>query len=64
MNMWNHTSFPNYKSRLWDMTGSGSGSSSSKQNGGVEKRKAYVPPTLLRLGIVVADFCDRHSHSK
>ncbi|KAL4958217.1 hypothetical protein BDW69DRAFT_98716 [Aspergillus filifer] len=32
VNMWNHTSFPAYKSRLWDMTGSaelsGSGSSS------------------------------------
>ena len=22
VNMWNHTSFPAYKSRLWNMTGS------------------------------------------
>ncbi|CAG8241754.1 unnamed protein product [Penicillium nalgiovense] len=32
-NMWNHTSFPAYKSRLWDMTGS---SSEEKDD---EKRK-------------------------
>ncbi|KAJ6138620.1 hypothetical protein N7471_005106 [Penicillium samsonianum] len=34
-NMWNHTSFPAYKSRLWDMAGS----SSSEQQKGAEKRK-------------------------
>ncbi|KAJ5643784.1 uncharacterized protein N7484_006291 [Penicillium longicatenatum] len=38
VNMWNHTSFPAYKSRLWDMTGS---SGSSTENG-AEKRKPYV----------------------
>ncbi|KAJ5861549.1 uncharacterized protein N7529_008859 [Penicillium soppii] len=35
VNMWNHTSFPAYKSRLWDM----SGSSSTDQKNGAEKRK-------------------------
>ncbi|KAJ5130660.1 uncharacterized protein N7515_006699 [Penicillium bovifimosum] len=35
VNMWNHTSFPAYKSRLWDMTGS----SSSDQKTGAQKRK-------------------------
>ncbi|KAL4800444.1 hypothetical protein BDV19DRAFT_384265 [Aspergillus venezuelensis] len=42
VNMWNHTSFPAYKSRLWDMTGSAeaSGSGSSSGNGGnAEHRK-------------------------
>ncbi|KAJ5188835.1 hypothetical protein N7491_005156 [Penicillium cf. griseofulvum] len=34
-NMWNHTSFPAYKSRLWDMAGS----SSSEPKKGAEKRK-------------------------
>lgn len=34
VNMWNHTSFPAYKSRLWDMTGS------EQKNG--DKRKPYV----------------------
>lgn len=43
VNVWNHTSFPNYKSRLWDMTGS----SSSQQQHGVEKRKPYVDSALL-----------------
>ncbi|KAF4761218.1 hypothetical protein N7455_002044 [Penicillium solitum] len=33
-NMWNHTSFPAYKSRLWDMAGA---SSSEQKN--AEKRK-------------------------
>lgn len=50
VNMWNHTSFPNYKSRLWDMTGS---SSSAEQDGGAEKRKAYVPTSVFGL---MADF--------
>ncbi|CAI7648809.1 unnamed protein product [Penicillium bialowiezense] len=35
VNMWNHTSFPAYKSRLWDMTGS----SSTDQQNAAEKRK-------------------------
>ncbi|KAJ6083363.1 hypothetical protein N7467_007498 [Penicillium canescens] len=35
VNMWNHTSFPAYKSRLWDMKGS----SSTDQKNGAEKRK-------------------------
>ncbi|KAJ5338454.1 hypothetical protein N7452_005182 [Penicillium brevicompactum] len=35
VNMWNHTSFPAYKSRLWDM----SGSSSTNQQNAAEKRK-------------------------
>ncbi|KAI9929176.1 hypothetical protein AWENTII_001125 [Aspergillus wentii] len=34
VNMWNHTSFPAYKSRLWNMTGS-----SDEQE--VERRKTY-----------------------
>ncbi|CAG8000627.1 unnamed protein product [Penicillium salamii] len=34
VNMWNHTSFPAYKSRLWDMSGS---SATDQQN--AEKRK-------------------------
>ncbi|KAJ5960600.1 uncharacterized protein N7479_007750 [Penicillium vulpinum] len=34
-NVWNHTSFPAYKSRLWDMAGT----SSSESNEGAEKRK-------------------------
>ncbi|KAJ5155408.1 hypothetical protein N7492_008211 [Penicillium capsulatum] len=29
VNMWNHTSFPAYKSRLWDMTGASTESESS-----------------------------------
>ncbi|KAJ5795723.1 uncharacterized protein N7518_004263 [Penicillium psychrosexuale] len=33
-NMWNHTSFPAYKSRLWDMAGS-----SSSEQKVAEKRK-------------------------
>ncbi|KAL4945200.1 hypothetical protein BDV06DRAFT_48504 [Aspergillus oleicola] len=35
VNMWNQTSFPAYKSRLWDMAGSAeaSGSGSSSGNG-------------------------------
>ncbi|KAL4928438.1 uncharacterized protein BDV17DRAFT_96631 [Aspergillus undulatus] len=43
VNMWNHTSFPAYKSRLWDMTGSastsGSGSSSGNDAGNAQHRK-------------------------
>ncbi|KAJ5760810.1 hypothetical protein N7520_007966 [Penicillium odoratum] len=35
-NMWNHTSFPAYKSRLWNMTGT----STSKSEGGAEKRRS------------------------
>ncbi|KAJ5551195.1 hypothetical protein N7535_000862 [Penicillium sp. DV-2018c] len=35
VNMWNHTSFPAYKSRLWDM----SGSSSADPKNGAQKRK-------------------------
>ncbi|KAJ6005026.1 hypothetical protein N7540_012825 [Penicillium herquei] len=38
VNMWNHTSFPAYKSRLWDMTGSSGASTESH----VEQRKPYV----------------------
>ncbi|GIJ87622.1 hypothetical protein Asppvi_006532 [Aspergillus pseudoviridinutans] len=34
VNIWNHTSFPAYKSRLWNMTGSTAGSET-------EKRKPY-----------------------
>ncbi|RHZ67549.1 uncharacterized protein CDV56_109555 [Aspergillus thermomutatus] len=34
VNMWNHTSFPAYKSRLWNMTGSTAGTET-------EKRKPY-----------------------
>ncbi|KAL4906135.1 hypothetical protein BDW74DRAFT_177161 [Aspergillus multicolor] len=37
VNMWNHTSFPAYKSRLWDMTGSASGSANVA--GSAEQRK-------------------------
>ncbi|KAL4741593.1 hypothetical protein BDV11DRAFT_55418 [Aspergillus similis] len=32
VNIWNHTSFPAYKSRLWNMTGS-TGSASGTENG-------------------------------
>ncbi|KAJ0424090.1 hypothetical protein BJY00DRAFT_277012 [Aspergillus carlsbadensis] len=39
VNMWNHTSFPAYKSRLWDMTGSASGSAGGNGEGRVEQRK-------------------------
>jgi hypothetical protein len=35
VNMWNHTSFPAYKSRLWDMQG-------KDEKSGAEKRKPYV----------------------
>lgn len=45
VNVWNHTSFPNYKSRLWNMTGSSS--SQQQQQHGVEKRKPYVESALL-----------------
>ncbi|KAF7121575.1 hypothetical protein CNMCM5793_009045 [Aspergillus hiratsukae] len=34
VNVWNHTSFPAYKSRLWNMTGSTAGTE-------IEKRKPY-----------------------
>ncbi|GAQ04461.1 hypothetical protein ALT_1782 [Aspergillus lentulus] len=34
VNIWNHTSFPAYKSRLWNMTGSTAGTET-------EKRKPY-----------------------
>ncbi|KAH1475189.1 hypothetical protein KXX53_005649 [Aspergillus fumigatus] len=34
VNIWNHTSFPAYKSRLWNMTGSTAGAET-------EKRKPY-----------------------
>lgn len=37
--MWNHTSFPAYKSRLWDMTGA----STASESNAAEKRKPYVP---------------------
>lgn len=36
VNMWNHTSFPAYKSRLWNMTGS------TDDQDGAEKRKPWV----------------------
>ncbi|KAL3466652.1 hypothetical protein BJX64DRAFT_284215 [Aspergillus heterothallicus] len=39
VNMWNHTSFPAYKSRLWDMTGPASGSGSGNGEGQVEQRR-------------------------
>ncbi|KAL2810702.1 hypothetical protein BJX63DRAFT_434087 [Aspergillus granulosus] len=39
VNMWNHTSFPAYKSRLWDMTGSASVSGSGSGEGRAEPRK-------------------------
>lgn len=47
VNMWNHTSFPAYKSRLWDMAGassgfaseSGSGNGNGNDSGGAEFRK-------------------------
>ncbi|KAI9373720.1 hypothetical protein BJX61DRAFT_541489 [Aspergillus egyptiacus] len=38
VNMWNHTSFPAYKSRLWNMTGS-AGASGSGNGNGAEQRK-------------------------
>lgn len=38
VNMWNHTSFPAYKSRLWDMTGASS-SSSSGNGGDAQQRR-------------------------
>jgi hypothetical protein len=37
VNMWNHTSFPAYKSRLWNMTGSSAGEGQE-----AEKRKGCV----------------------
>ncbi|KAJ6093151.1 hypothetical protein N7486_008440 [Penicillium sp. IBT 16267x] len=37
VNMWNQTSFPAYKSRLWDVTGS----SGSQTANGAEKRKPH-----------------------
>ncbi|PKY08223.1 hypothetical protein P168DRAFT_314346 [Aspergillus campestris IBT 28561] len=48
VNMWNHTSFPAYKSKIWDMSGPAAGwsslTSSSSSSGGKrsegEKRKA------------------------
>ncbi|KAJ5723281.1 hypothetical protein N7488_001316 [Penicillium malachiteum] len=43
VNMWNHTSFPAYKSRLWDMTGS-SGADTRSQ---AEQRKPYALPALF-----------------
>ena len=45
VNMWNHTSFPAYKSRLWNMTGS------TDDQDGAEKRKPwvfFVPYYLMR----------------
>ncbi|KAL4778753.1 hypothetical protein BJX76DRAFT_362421 [Aspergillus varians] len=39
VNIWNHTSFPAYKSRLWDMTGA-STSSASAGEGSAQQRKA------------------------
>lgn len=36
MNMWNHTSFPAYKSRLWNMT------QPAAEVQQAEKRKGYV----------------------
>ncbi|KAF4212046.1 hypothetical protein CNMCM8980_001022 [Aspergillus fumigatiaffinis] len=36
VNIWNHTSFPAYKSRLWNMTGSTAGTET-------ERRKPYSP---------------------
>ncbi|KAL4810399.1 hypothetical protein BDV18DRAFT_130916 [Aspergillus unguis] len=41
VNMWNHTSFPAYKSRLWDMTGASSSADSGSENGGAEHRKGH-----------------------
>ncbi|KAF5856473.1 hypothetical protein ETB97_007304 [Aspergillus alliaceus] len=35
VNMWNHTSFPAYKSRLWNMTGS------ATEQGEIEKRRGW-----------------------
>ncbi|KAE8151002.1 hypothetical protein BDV25DRAFT_139253 [Aspergillus avenaceus] len=32
VNMWNHTSFPAYKSRLWNMTGSANQGSEADKN--------------------------------
>ncbi|BCS22636.1 uncharacterized protein APUU_30861S [Aspergillus puulaauensis] len=41
VNMWNHTSFPAYKSRLWDMAGASS--SSSNGNGGdAQQRRGHT----------------------
>ncbi|EAA61067.1 hypothetical protein AN4989.2 [Aspergillus nidulans FGSC A4] len=51
VNIWNHTSFPAYKSRLWNMTGS-TGSASGTGNGEfrAEHRKGKlslpVPPDM------------------
>ncbi|KAL4873389.1 hypothetical protein BDV12DRAFT_159897 [Aspergillus spectabilis] len=40
--IWNHTSFPAYKSRLWDMTGSAGTSGSSRTGEGrAELRKGH-----------------------
>ncbi|PLN74601.1 hypothetical protein BDW42DRAFT_198192 [Aspergillus taichungensis] len=42
VNMWNHTSFPAYKSKLWDMSRPAAGWSSSASSSGAkgsEKRK-------------------------
>ncbi|KAF7592809.1 hypothetical protein BBP40_012492 [Aspergillus hancockii] len=41
VNMWNHTSFPAYKSRLWNMTGS------TNEAQEVEKRKGCVVEVVI-----------------
>jgi len=50
VNMWNHTSFPAYKSRLWDMQGT------SQEASGAEKRKPYVRRDCLKCKGIGADF--------
>ena len=47
VNMWNHTSFPAYKSRLWNMTGS------TDDQDGAEKRKPWVFCPLLFIEIYI-----------
>lgn len=46
--MWNNTSFPAYKSRLWDMSGKDQNHNHGHGHGaehlGAEKRKPYVLP--------------------
>ncbi|KAL5338654.1 hypothetical protein BJX70DRAFT_365792 [Aspergillus crustosus] len=42
VNIWNYTSFPAYKSRLWDMTGSaGASGSSGNKEGRAEHRRGH-----------------------
>ena len=42
VNMWNHTSFPAYKSKIWDMSRPAAGWSSGATGREGEKRKGYV----------------------